>query len=306
MSAPEPPALFRKLLSSPSTPPVVVLAGDASALAGSLAELLAERFRGRGETAEISFLTPLDTEKGLPLEEWGTPDFFVRHRVCVLPEEGDLRKEAKADLAAWAAAPGDGVTLVAPAAKREGHKVLRTLPSVAVVQAKGGREVSDAIAAAAVRHASLAGVSLSPAGASFLVEWVGAEMGRVLEEVEKVVLIAGKGGRAGEAEVRQVCVSGSGGDPFRVARAVLDGNRLAFLDAFRKYAEGAGTDDYHSLAGAIAWEFRSRGKGRGPALSPEAGERVARALWEIDEGLKGGSGLAPGQLLEIRLLSTFR
>jgi hypothetical protein len=198
------------------------------------------------------------------------------------------------------------VTVVAPAAKKDGHRALRLLEGVATVLPKGGREVAEVLARAAVRHASRAGVSLSPAGASFLVEWVGPDMVRVREEVEKVVLFAGKGREAGEDEVRQVCVARGGSDPFRVARAVLDGNRNAFLEAFRAYAADAATDDYHSLAGAIGWELRSRMKGGRSPLPPATGERVARALWEIDRGMKGESGLSPGQYLEIRLLATFR
>lgn len=306
MTPPAPPPLFAKLLAADPPPTLAVLSGEAAALSGRFAELLVETLRGRGTSAEAHLLTPLDTEKGLPVEGWRTADFFVRHRVYVLPEAQELRKEAKEDLAGWAASPADGVTVVAPALRRDGHGTLRSLPGVATVVPKGSGEVADALARGAVRDAERAGVELDPAGAAFLVEWVGLDAEKVREEVEKVVLFAGKGGRAGEEQVRQVCVARGGADPFRVARAILDGNRDAFLAAFRRYAAQAATEDYHSLAGAVAWEFRARAKRGRAALPPAVGDRVARALWEIDRGMKGESGLTPGQYLEIRLLAALR
>lgn len=300
------PAAFRAWLSeSPSA--AYLLGGEGAGLAEMVAELWLSRLRGEGETAEIVRWTAADMERESPTAAWGTPSFFCRWRVFLLPEVGETRKGGRAETRSYLEAPDPHSVLVIPCADRNAFQALSRSPGV---RAAAFREdqVIRVLAGYAVDRATDAGKEMPEEVAAFLARWVGGDFARMKTEVAKLLAFAGARREIGEEEVRQVCVASGSVDPFRLADDLISRNRNGCIEQFRRFAAAADASDYHALVGAIAWMVRRRiarqgARGGGGGITTERAGRILSALSQMDRGLKGGSGLTPEQVFEIRMLA---
>lgn len=272
--------------------------------------MVAELFRSRlgqdGETAELRLLDAMEMERESPVPEWRTPSFFCRFRIYLLPEFGELRKGSRAELLAYLESPDPNVVLVLPCADRNAMKKLSAIPGIRSSTLR--EEQADRILAEYCSgSANRAGKEMPEEVALFLVRWTGGDFPRIRAEMGKLLAYAGDRKGIGEEEIRQVCIAGGSVDPFRMADDLIHGRREACIAQFRRFARSAESSDYHALVGAIAWTVRNRAgdqrASRGNPVRPERAGAVLSALRSIDAGLKGGSGLSPEQLFEIRMLA---
>lgn len=299
------PVPFREWFSDPP-PPALLLGGEGAGLAEMVAELLSARLRQGGGTADLIRIGALDMERESPVPGWRTPSFFYRFRVYLLPDYGELRKDPRAELLAYLHSPDPNVTLVLPCTDRN---AMRKLSAISGIRSSSLREeqVDRILAEYCSGQASRAGKEMPEEVALFLVRWAGGDYSRICSEMGKLLAFAGERKEIGEEEIRQVCIAGGSVDPFRMADDLIHGRRNACIAQFRRFARSAESSDYHALVGAIAWTVRNRSAGqrlsRGKPVSPERAGAVLSALASIDAGLKGGSGLSPEQLFEIRMLA---
>lgn len=299
------PDFFREWISDPP-PPAVLLGGEGAGLAEMVAELLCARLGQEGGSSELLRLGAMDMERESPVPEWRTPSFFCRFRVYLLPEYGELRKDPRAELLAYLESPDPNVVLVLPCSDRNSMKRLSVIPGVrssTLREEQAGRILAEYCSGLA----NGAGKEMPAEVALFLVRWSGGDYSRIRSEMGKLLAYAGDRKEIGEEEIRQVCIAGGSVDPFRMADDLIHGRREACIAQFRRFARSAEASDYHALVGAIAWTVRNRTAGpgisRGKPVRPERAGAVLSALASIDAGLKGGSGLSPEQLFEIRMLA---
>jgi DNA polymerase III delta subunit len=299
------PAFFRGWVTDPP-PPAVLLGGEGAGLSEMVAELFLDRLGRDGGAAELFRLGTMDMERESPVPEWRTPSLFCRFRVYLLPEYGELRKDPRTELLAYLASPDPNVVLVLPCADRNAMKKLSAIPGIRASTLR--EEQTDRILGEYCEgRAADAGKEMPEEVALFLVRWTGGDFSRIRSEMGKLLAYAGERGRIGEEEIRQVCIAGGSVDPFRMADDLIHGRRDACIGQFRRFARSAASSDYHALVGAMAWTVRNRTAGqkgsRGTPVRPERAGAVLTALASIDAGLKGGSGLSPEQLFEIRMLA---
>lgn len=299
------PASFRGFITDPP-PPAILLGGEGAGLAEMLAELLRARLGGDGGTAELYRLSAMEMERESPVPGWRTPSFFCRFRIYLLPEFGELRKGSRAELLVYLESPDPGVVLLLPCTDRHAMKKLSAIPgmrSMILREEQAGQILSEYCAGRADR----AGKEMPEEVALFLVRWTGGDFSRIRSEMGKLLAYAGDRKEIGEEEIRQVCIAGGSVDPFRMADDLIHGRREACIAQFRRFARSAESSDYHALVGAVAWTVRNRAAGpgvsRGKPVRPERAGAVLSALAAIDAGLKGGCGLSPEQLFEIRMLA---
>lgn len=306
MSGPGAPAAFRGWLGGDPSP-AYLLGGEGSGLAEMLAELWLSRLTDLGETVELVRWTAADMERDSATAAWRSPSFFFRWRVFLLPDVGETRKGPRAETRSYLEAPDPHAILVIPCSDRNAFKALSTAPGVRGAALREDQTI-QALAGYASERAAEAGKRMPVDVAAFLARWVGGDFARLRTEVAKLLSFAGAREEVGEEEVRQVCVASGSVDPFRLAEDLVSRNRNACIAQMRRFAAAADASDYHALVGAIAWVVRrrvSRQGGRGGfggGITPERAGLVLSALSRIDRGLKGGSGLTPEQVFEIRLL----
>jgi DNA polymerase III delta subunit len=294
------PPLFQPWFSCPPAS-AYLLAGDGAGLADLVAELLLERFRAEGTTAELTRWTAADLERESPDAAFRTPSFFFRFRIFAIPDLADLKKAARDPLRKYLASPDPSVVLVLPCSDRAAARTYSAIPGIRAVSPREEQVIST-LARAAVARMRQAGKELSEDAASFLVRWVGMDFARLKEELGKLLSFSGSRKEIGEEEIRAVCIAGGAVDPFRLAEKLVRGDRKECLALLRKFAAGAESADYHGLVGAIAWYVRKRLADRSAALSPRRGGEILAALSTIDMAMKGESRLSPEQIFEIRLL----
>lgn len=302
------PAAFRAWLSEPPSA-AYLLGGEGAGLAEMVAEQWLSRLRSGGETAEMVRWTAADMERESPTTAWRTPSFFCRWRVFLLPEVGETRKGGRAETRAYLEAPDPHSVLVVPCADRKAFQVLSGAPGVRAAALRED-QVIRVLAGYAVDRAADAGKTLPEGVAAFLARWVGGDFARLKTETAKLLAFAGERREIGESEVRQVCVASGSVDPFRLADDLISRNRNRCIEQFRRFAAAADASEYHALVGAIAWLVRRRvaregGRTGGGGITTERAGRILSALSRMDRGLKGGSGLTPEQIFEIRMLSLF-
>jgi DNA polymerase III delta subunit len=300
------PAAFRAWLSeSPSA--AYVLGGEGAGLAEMVAELWLSRLRGRGETAEIVRWSSADMERESPTAAWRTPSFFCRWRVFLLPEVGEIRKGALAETRSYLENPVPHSVLVVPCADRKAFKALSGMPGVRAAALREDQAIRS-LAGYAVDRAADAGKKMPEEVAAFLARWIGGDFARMKTEMAKLLSFAGARPELGEEEVRRVCVASGSVDPFRLADDLISRNRNGCIEQFRRFAAAADASEYHALVGAIAWLVRRRiarheGRTGGGRITTERAGRILCALSRMDRELKGGSGLTPEQVFEIRMLA---
>jgi len=299
------PAFFRGWFSDPP-PLAVLLGGEGAGLAEMVAELLCTRLGQDGGTVELLRLGAMDMERESPVPEWRTPSLFCRFRVYLLPDYVELRKDPRAELLAYLGSPDPNVVLVLPCTDRNAMKKLSAFPGVRSSTLRE-EQASRILAEYCSGRADRAGKEMPEEVALFLVRWTGGDFSRIRSEMGKLLAYVGDRKEIGEEEIRQVCIAGGAVDPFRMADDLIHGRRDACIEQFRRFARSAESSDYHALVGAIAWTVRDRTAGRrfsrGKPVRPERAGAVLAALTSIDAGLKGGSGLSPEQLFEIRMLA---
>ena len=298
------PAVFREWLSE-EPPPAVLLGGEGTGLAEMAAELLCDRLRQGGGTADLVRLGAMEMDRESPVPGWRTPSLFSRYRVVLLPDYGELRKDPRTELLSYLESPEPGVSLVLPCSDRNAMRKLSSLPGVRSSILRED-QVDRILAEYCSGRARLAGKEMREDAALFLVRWTGGDYSRIAAEMGKLLAYAGDRKGIGEEEIRQVCVAGGSVDPFRMADDLTHGRRDDCIAQFRRFARSAEPSDYHALVGAIAWTVRNRSAAprfsRGKPVPPERAGAVLSALASIDAGLKGGSGLTPEQFFEIRML----
>lgn len=300
MTAPTLPGLFRPWLAQPPAP-AYLLSGAGAGLCGLLGDLWRARLAAEGVKAELVRWTVPDMERAPFVPTWRTPSFFVRVRIDVLPDLGEMKKRMRDEVAAYLAAPDPGVVLVIPSSDRGASRAFAAIPSVRSLSPRE-EDVVAALAEALVAMAREAGARLSREAVSFLVRWVGADYERLKEETAKLAAAAGARGEIGEAAIRSLSIARGGADPFLLAEALLRGDAATGLSLFRSFAAAADSQDYHALLGAIAWKARRHFAGRADRASASRAEKVFAALSRIDRGMKGESRLSPERVFEIGLL----
>lgn len=281
--------------------PAYLLGGDGSGLCDLVAELWMRRFREQGIAAELTRLTPADMERETPEAAWRTPSFFVRFRVFLLPDLGELKKAVRDRIVAYLSAPEPSVVLVIPSTDRAATRSFSAVPAVRTAVLREDQAAS-VLARFIVSTAEGAGKELPEDAAAFLVRWVGLDYARIREETEKLLSFGADRKEIGEDEVRKVCVARGAIDPFALGEKLVIGDGKGCITLLRRFAAAAEPGDYHALLGAIAWIVRKRLAGQGKGLAAGRGGEILAALSRIDRGMKGESGLSPEQLFEIGLL----
>ncbi|MGA7104642.1 MAG: hypothetical protein WBX49_04785 [Candidatus Deferrimicrobiaceae bacterium] len=311
--APLRPVFRSWLREEPS--PAYVLGGEGARLSEMVAQGLVSRFRKEGETAELVHWSAVDLERESPGAAWRSPSFFFRWRVFLLPDAGEWKQRQRKEILTYLESPDPSVLLVVPCSDRKARKLFTSIRGIRSAS-PGEEDVVDAMADFAVNLAAEEGKALPGDAAVFLARWVGADFPRFRAEMGKLLSFGASRGEIGEEEIREVCVAGGAVDPFRLADDLIYRNRKGCIEKLRRFAAGAGSGDYHSLVGAIAWSVRrkladtgrrgtgiaARSGGAGSPFSVERGAEILTALSRIDRDLKGGSGLTPEQVFEIRLL----
>lgn len=295
------PPLFAHWFSGPPAP-AYLLSGEGVGLAGLLAELWIDRFRAGGATAELARWTLEDVERESLDAALRATSLFFRHRVFLLPDLADMKKDARNALLAYLGAPEPSAILVLPCSDKAFARTFSAVPGLRSASPREDQAVST-LARAAVERIREAGKELSDDAALFLVRWVGLDDARLKEELGKLLAYSGDRGTIGEEEIRTVCVAGGAVDPFRIAETLVRRDGKGCLTLFRRFAAGAEASDYHGLTGAIAWFVRRRLAGSGATLSIRRGGQILAALSRVDRGLKGESRLSPEQQFEIQLLA---
>ena len=295
--------------------PAYVLGGEGARLSEMVAEELVSRFRKEGETAELVHWSVADLERESPGAAWRSPSFFFRWRVFLLPDAGEWKQGPRKEILTYLESPDPSVLLVIPCSDRKARKLFTSVRGIRSAS-PGEEDVVDAMADFAVSLAAEEGKALSGDAAVFLARWVGADFPRFRAEMGKLLSFGASRGEIGEEEIREVCVAGGAVDPFRLADDLIYRNRKGCIEKLRRFAAAAESGDYHSLVGAIAWSVRrkladtgrrgvgiaTRSGGAGSPFSVARGAEILTALSRIDRDLKGGSGLTPEQVFEIRLL----
>jgi len=278
-----------------------VLAGEGAVLAPLAAEVLAERFRGEGQTVEVRRLSPADVEADSPVPEFRSPSFFARWRIFLLPDVSELKKGRQREIEEYLAAPEPSAVLVMAAADRAAARGLAAAAGVRLVALRE-EETMQLLAAHAVKVARTAGAAMDVEAGLFLARWVAGDPLRLTEEARKLAAAAGPGGQIDEERIRGLCAGAGGADPFALAEALVRGDAGRCLALFRAFAQGAQDADYHALLGAVAWTARRAVASPGRVLAPGRAAVLFEALGRLDQGLKGDSGLRPEQLFETTLL----
>lgn len=170
------------------------------------------------------------------------------------------------------------------------------------------------------------GKQLTSAAAQLLVELVGAEMGQLDQELNKLAIYVGKGERIDVAEVDQLVGRSRAAEVFKIFDAVGSGNTVAALAILQRLFD-QGDEPVAILSGPFSWQLRRLAQaarlarhglsltaalvrvgvppiGRGSCeqqlrhLGPRRAGQLYDWLLEADLGLKGSSQLSPRTLLE--------
>ena len=307
-------SLFRSWATGKPAP-AYVLGGEGARLSDMLAEELVSRFRKEGETTEFVYWNSADLERESPDAAWRSPSFFFRLRVFLLPDAGEWKQGPRKEILKYLESPDPSVLLVIPCSERRSLNLFTSVRGIRSASL-GEEDVVAAMAEFAISRASENGKSLSEEAALFLARWVGSDFPRFRAEMAKLLAFGSSRSEIGEEEIRQVCVAGNMGDPFRLADDLIFRDRNGCLEKFRQFAAAADAGDYHALVGAIAWSVRKKisaaarpGKNAGMRYGPKGrtltvarGGEILTAMSGIDRALKGGSGLTPEQVFEIALL----
>jgi DNA polymerase-3 subunit delta len=170
------------------------------------------------------------------------------------------------------------------------------------------------------------GKQLTPAAAQLLVDLVGAEMGQLDQELNKLAIYVGKGPRIDVAEVDQLVGRSRAAEVFKIFDALGSGNTAAALAILQRLFD-QGNDPVAILSGPFSWHLRRLAQaarlarhgltlaaalervgvppfGRASCeqqlrrLGPRRAGQLYDWLLEADLGLKGSSQLSPRTLLE--------
>lgn len=241
-----------------------------------------------------------DIDAGTVVDALTTPPLLVDRRVVVVRDAGRLAAADAGRLAAWVAAPVDGVHLVLVGG---GGAVPAAL--VRAVQA-GGVVVDTSVGMGAARHRWVADhVRHGPVhldeGARALVEaHLGDDMGRLRAILETVADAFGPGATVGAAELAPFLGERGAVAPWLLTDAVDGGRTAEALDVLRRLL---GPGELHPLAVTTIlhrhYETMLRLDGAGvPSAEDAAALLGARSVYPVKKAMEQGRRLGPEKVAE--------
>ncbi len=305
--------------------PVYALAGDEpflkrQALAALRTLVLGPEGEGLGPTT-----FPGDkATRAAVFDELATLPFLGPRRLVIVEEADPFVTRERAWLEKYVAAPAAGVLVLEVQSWPSNTRLAKLLSDDATLACKAppaARLPEWCRGWCSARH----GKELTPAAAQLLVDLVGAEMGQLDQEMEKLALYAGAAPRVEPADVDALVGQGRVENTWKIFELIGSGRAgeaLTFLE--RLFEQG---EDVHRLLGMFSHQLRrlaqaARLNARGTPLSAALSQagvapfavRTAEAqvrhlgrrrldalydwLLQTDMGLKGSSALPPRTLLE--------
>lgn len=247
-------------MSAPTSPPIALVLGDAALLV-SEAEARLVDLAVEGRPSGLNFGTfTADTGGWSALEQARTQPMMCRRRAVVIREMEKASTELLDALMAYVEKPSPSASLILVGEKLpppsggvdRGRRLENKIKEAGQVLRFKSQD-QDPIAFALAR-AEQGGVSLDRRAAALLVERVGADLGRLSNELDKAIAYVGGKGAVGEAEVEQVTSLVAEAVIWKLTDAVLarDADR-GLAAAHRLLEEG---EPSHRLLSMVTWQIR--------------------------------------------------
>ena len=250
-----------------------------------------------------------DVDLSTVMDERRTASFLAPHRLVIVENADKFVTSHRDALERYLEAPSSSATLVLVVetflpASRLGKKASEVGEIIPCSAPKGGELLT-----CAVRFAHERGKKLLPASAKLLVDYVGADLGKLENEVEKLCLYIGVAGEITPQDVQAASVATAGPGEWDLMNAIRDGRAAEALDLLAKTLTRRGEE--FRLMGGLIWEYRRQLAGKagppfggkfsrpsGPASTTStatkrlprlAPKQVLRLLLQTDLALKSGA-----------------
>ncbi len=311
---------------------IALLIGKEAYLRAAYTDQLRERLAAEGEVDTIRFDGNAATVADV-LDECRSLGLLQQHKLVVVEQADALVKgDARPLLERYAAAPSDQATLVLRAETWHRGKLDKLVEACGAIVKCDAITEAQATRAAAERARKRHGAELSAEAAEALIALVGADLGRVAAEVDKLATAAGDGpitpelvrelvGATREEQVWSIQEVLLGGDPesalrrirdlLAVSRAPATLVRFACTDLARKLHAASRGLEAGMPPGAISKTLRLWGPAGNRILDaarsvPPA--RLARLLaWAVEADVRGKTGQGDElRALEVLAIRTVR
>lgn len=247
-------------MSAPSSPSIALVLGDAGLLVSEAEGRLVDAAVG-GKPSGLNYAVfPAESGGWAALEAAKTLPMMCRRRAVVVREMEKAPVELLDALLAYTEKPSPSASLILVGEKLpppsggvdRGRRLENKIKEVGLVQRFKAQD-QDPIAFALAR-AQQAGATLDRRAAALLVERVGADLGRLSNELDKAISYAGGGGTIGEREVEAVTSLVAEAVIWTLTDAVLarDPDR-GLAAAHRLLEEG---EPSHRLLSMVTWQIR--------------------------------------------------
>jgi len=262
----------------PDTPakPVYVLHGQDAYLRRQQRRQIVERFTRGADPQWV--VTDLDASAGLSevLDALRTPPFLSSRRLVIVREADSFVTAHRQQLEAYlnAPAPTGSLMLVVDSwqASTRLARLCRNVGEVADCSSPAESELPEWIAAAVGAR----GKRMADEAVDLLAEWIGADLGRLDSEIEKLALYVGTRRLISTEDVEAVVMATAGAAPFALARAIQAGDAAEALELMAKTLTRRGEE--FRVLGLLGWQLRRqrtgawrarRRTGRGGGLSAQ-------------------------------------
>lgn len=290
-------------MSANPSPPLALLLGDAALLVQEAEQGLVDAaVEGRPSGLNLAVFT-VEGGGWSALELARTPPMMCRRRAVVLRELEKASSELLDALLAYAERPSPTTALILVGEKLPSGVGDRGRKLEAAVRAQG--QVANLKAADqdpvgfAVARAEAAGVRLDRRAAGLLVERVGADLGRLSAELDKVVTYVGGRGAVGVDDIEEVTSLVAEAVIWSLTDAVLAHDADRGLAAMHRLLEDG--EPSHRLLAMVSWQIRQLLELQ-DALSGDAPESPALARMNYKKKAEARRALQQRPLSAARVL----
>lgn len=255
MSSPSPSSA-----AAGTSPAIALILGDVSLLVSEMEQRLVDlATEGRPSGLSLAVATAESGGWGA-LDQARTPPMMCRRRAVVIRQMDKAPTELLEALLAYVEKPSPTTSLILvgeklppPAGGKDmGRRLENKIKEHGQVHRFKAAE-QDPISFALAR-ATQAGVTLDRRAAALLVERVGADLGRLSNELDKAVAFVGGKGAVGEAEVEQVTSLVAEAVIWKLTDAVLARDADRGLAATHRLLEEG--EPSHRLLSMVTWQIR--------------------------------------------------
>jgi len=253
-------------MATGSLKPVYVLfGGDAFLLDAARSEIVAAAIGDSDPQVAVTTFES-DADLAVVLDELRTAPFLAPRRAVIL-RDADVFLSRKEDdknsrreitfrevLEKYLENPSENSTLILLAASwpknTRLYKLIDKVGQAIDCSAPDARGLPSHIAAAAARR----GKKIQPEASQLLAAWVGADLGSLDGEVEKLSLYAADRPMITSEDVAKLVTASGGTEPFAITNAITAGDPAAALNCLAHMLTKRGEE--FKVSGLIAWHLR--------------------------------------------------